>query len=139
MQKNPYISLLNLMEGISRGCNSPSIQIGEILASPPEIQVLYHGIVLTKEELWISRYLLADYDRTAKGHLKSATQDRSGGSGDSSYESHNHDIDNDYTDSVIYTDTLKPGMFVAIMPMFLNGKVQQYIILDEIVRLDHHG
>ena len=52
---------------------------------------------------------------------------------------HNHDIDNAYTDSVIYTDTLKPGMYVAIMPMLINDRIQQYIILDEIVRIDGHG
>ena len=66
MQKNPYISLLNLMEQVSRSSNSPSIQIGEILQSPPDIQVKYNGIVLTKEELWISHYLLAGYGRTAR-------------------------------------------------------------------------
>ena len=62
-----------------------------------------------------------------------------GGSGDAAYQSHNHDIDNAYTDSVIYTDTLKPGMYVAIMPMLINDRIQQYIILDEIVRIDGHG
>ena len=139
MQKNPYISFLNLMEQVSRSSNSPSIQIGEILQSPPDIKVKYNGIVLTKEELWISHYLLAEYPRTAKGHIVSATQNRSGGSGDAEYASHNHDIDNDYTDSVITTDTLKPGMYVAIMPMLINGRKQQYILLDEIVRLDGHG
>ena len=102
---------------------------------PGEIQ----RIVLTKEELWISHYLLAGYGRTARGHLVSATQNRAGGSGDAAYQSHNHDIHNDYTDSVITTDTLKPGMKVAIMPMLVNGKIQQYVILDEIVRLDGYG
>ena len=43
MQKNPYISLLNLMEQVSRSSNSPSIQIGEILQSPPDIQVKYNA------------------------------------------------------------------------------------------------
>ena len=131
MQKNPYISLLNLMEQVSKSSNSPSIQIGEILQPPPDIKV--------KEELWISHYLLAGYGRTAEGHLVSATQNRAGGSGDAAYQSHNHEIDNDYTDSVITTDTLKPGMKVAIMPMLVNGKIQQYVILDEIVRLDGYG
>ena len=78
MQKNPYISLLNLMEQVSRSSNSPDIQIGQILASPPDIKVRYNGIVLTKEELWISHYLLAGYGRTAEGHLVSATQNRAG-------------------------------------------------------------
>ena len=50
MQKNPYISLLNLMEQVSKSSNSPSIQIGEILQSPPDIKVKYNGIVLTKED-----------------------------------------------------------------------------------------
>ena len=50
MQKNPYISLLNLMEQVSRSSNSPDIQIGQILASPPDIKVRYNGIILTKEE-----------------------------------------------------------------------------------------
>lgn len=139
MEKNPYITFLNLMEGISESCNSPSIQIGKILSPPPKIEVLYNGIILTKEELWISRYLLEGYDRRAKGHIKSGTQKRGGGSGEASYESHNHDIDNDYTDTVIYTDTLKEGMYVAIMPMFLNQDIQQYIILDEIVRMDENA
>lgn len=139
MQKNPYITMLDVMEKVSRSSNSPSIQIGEVLKSPPDIEIKYNGIILTKEELWISHYLLAGYGRTAKGHIVSETQYRGGGSGDPSYESHNHDIDNDYTDSVIYTDTLKPGMHVAIMPMLINGKIQQYVILDEIVRLDGNG
>ena len=30
-------------------------------------------------------------------------------------------------------------MKVAIMPMLVNGKIQQYVILDEIVRLDGYG
>lgn len=139
MQKNPYMNLLQVMEQVSKSSNSPSIQIGEVLQSPPEIQVKYNGIVLTKEELWISRYLLAGYDRTAKGHFVSETQPRAGGSGDASYASHTHAIDNDYTDTVVYTDTLKPGMYVAIMPMMVNDHISQYIILDEIVRVDGHG
>ena len=30
-------------------------------------------------------------------------------------------------------------MYVAIMPMLINDRIQQYIILDEIVRIDGHG
>ena len=79
---------------------------------------------------------LAGYGRTARGHLVSATQNRAGGSGYAAYQSHNHEIDNDYTDSVITTDTLKLGMKAAIMPMLVNGKIQQYVILDEMPGLD---
>jgi len=134
--KNPYTTILRVMKDISEDANSPSIQIGKIIASPPEIQVSYNGIILDKKEIWISQYLLVGYERTAKGHLVSATQNRAGGSGDPAFASHNHDIDNDYTDNIIYTDTLVAGDYVSIMPMMSeDGTSQQYIILDKIVHL----
>jgi hypothetical protein len=134
--KNPYSTLLNVMAGVSKNTNSPSIQIGKIIAGPPEIQVSYNGIILDKKEIWISQYLLVGYERTAKGHFVSATQNRAGGSGDPAFASHNHDIDNDYTDNIIYTDTLVAGDYVSIMPMVSeDGTSQQYIILDKIVHL----
>ena len=81
--------------------------------------------------------MLVGYERTAKGHIVSATQNRGGGGGYAAFESHNHDIDNDYTDNIVYTDTLKAGDYVSIMPMMSeDGSSQQYIILDKIVRLD---
>lgn len=138
MQKDPYSKILGIMSGVSKNNNSPCIEIGKIVSPPPAIQVSYHGFLLEKEEVWISEYLLIGYRREAKGHIVSATQDRGGGGGEAKYESHNHDIDNDYTDDIIYTDTLKPGDFVSIMPMPSSDDQtqQQYIILDKIVRLD---
>jgi len=124
--------------GVSQNNNSPSIQVGKIIASPPDIKVSYNGIVLEKEEVWISQYLLIGYARTGKGHIISATQDAAGGSGDAEYAAHHHMIDNDYTDTIIYTDTLVAGDYVSIMPMMSeDGSIQQYIILDKIVRLDN--
>lgn len=136
MHKNPYTGILGIMGGISRNNNSPDIRIGKILASPPNIKIQYNGIILTKEEIWISQYLLIGYERTAKGHIKSQTQLASGGSGMAEYAPHLHVIDNDYTDNIIYTDTLVKGDYVAIMPMLSeDGTKQQYIILDKIVHL----
>lgn len=138
MQKNenPCGRLLRVMAGISKNNNSPSIQIGKVIASPPNIQISYNGIILEKEEIWISQYLLIGYERTAEGHIVSATQDASGGTGDAEYAAHHHSIDNDYTDTVIYTDTLVEGDDVAIMPMMSeDGSSQQYIVLDKIVHL----
>lgn len=135
--KNPYGQLFDDMAGISKNNNSPSIQVGKIIASPPDIKVSYHGIVLEKEEVWISQYLLIGYARTGKGHIISATQDVAGGSGDAEYAAHHHAIDNDYTDTIIFTDTLAAGDYVSIMPMMSeDGSIQQYIILDKIVRID---
>ena len=136
MKENPYSELLNIVSSVSQNNNSPAIQIGKILASPPNIQVSYNGIILTKEEIWISEYLLIGYRREAKGHIISRTQYRAGGSGQAEYQSHNHDIHDDYTDDIIYTDTLIAGDYVSIMPMVSeDGSSQQYIILDKIVHL----
>lgn len=138
MKENPYTQIINVMKGVSQGENLPGIKIGKILAPPPEIQVEYNGIILDKRDVWISEYLLIGYERTAKGHIVSATQDRAGGGGDAEFASHNHDINNDYTDNIIYTDTLKPGDHVAIMPFVKEEEEttgQQFIILDKIVHL----
>ena len=137
MLKNPYIEMLDIMSGVANNIQVPTIQIGTILASPPTIKVSYKGIVLEPEELYISEYLLTEYERQTRGHIVSATQNRAGGSGDAQYASHNHDINNDYTESIITTDTLVPGDKVAIMPCVSeDGTKQSYIILDKIVRPD---
>ena len=135
MKENPYSTILGLMKDTSLNSNSPSIQIGKIIASPPEIQVSYNGIILDSKDIWISSYLLIGYERQGKGHVVSATQDAAGGSGEAQYASHNHAIDNDYKDSIIYTDTLVAGDYVSIMPMVSeDNSSQQYIILDKIQR-----
>ncbi|GMB01079.1 DUF2577 domain-containing protein [Pelosinus sp. IPA-1] len=136
MRENPYNTILGIVKDTSINHNSPSIKIGKIITPPPEIQVSYNGIILDKKDVWISKYLLIGYERTAKGHIESATQNRAGGGGDAEYASHNHAIDNDYTDNIIYTDTLKAGDYVSIMPMVSeDNSSQQYIILDQIVHL----
>lgn len=68
----------------------------------------------------------------------SATQNRGGGSGDSAYESHNHDINNDYTASIIYTDTWQIGDKVLMIPIMGddNKTVKQFWILSKGKRLD---
>ena len=132
---NPYGELLGIIGRVSRENNSPSLQIGRVISPPPEIAISHNGIVLKKEDLWISHYLLTGYPRTARGHLVSATQYRGGGGGDSAYESHNHDIDNDYTDTIFTTDTLKVGEFVFLMPFFFNGDRQQFAVLDQAIKL----
>ena len=139
MLENPYSNILDIMKGVSINNNSPSIVIGKVVSPPPNIQIEYNGILLEKEELWINDYLLVGHSRTKQGHIVSATQNRAGGSGDAEYASHNHDIDNDYTDTDITTDTdLKAGFYVALMPMQASedGTKQQYIVLCHIKRID---
>jgi hypothetical protein len=135
MDNNPYSGILSLISNVSSSNNSPSLQIGKVIAPPPEIQIAYNGIILEKEELWINSNLLVGYPRTAAGHIVSATQNRAGGSGDAQYESHNHDINNDFTDSWQYTDTLKVGEYVFVMPFFYGSDTQVYAILGQATKL----
>lgn len=99
-------------------------RIGIVLASPPNIVVQVDDIPLTKENVYISSYLLSGYTR----HVVGETSNRGGGSGDAAYESHNHPIDNDET----WTDTLVPGDLVLVVP--LEGD-QLYVIADKVVKL----
>lgn len=129
MNENPYSSMLDIVYGAARDCQSPTIQIGTVITSPPNLTISYNGMTLNSDELYISEYLLPDYTR----HVKGETSYRGGGSGDPAYESHNHPIDNDET----WTDTLVYGDKVAMMPcQSENGTKQQYIVLDKIVRPD---
>ena len=136
MNETPESQLLGILNGVAKNNQPETIQIGKVLAPPPNIKVQYKDFILEKEDVWISEYLLIGYERTAKGTIVSETQPRSGGGGYSLFASHTHEINNPYTDNIIYTDTLKPGEYVSIMPIQqVEGTTQQYIILDKIVHL----
>lgn len=135
MNETPEAQLLGIFNGVAKNNQPETIQIGKVLAPPPNIKVQYKDFILEKEDVWISEYLLIGYERTAKGTIVSETQPRSGGGGYALFASHTHEINNPYTDNIIYTDTLKPGEYVSIMPIQqVEGTTQQYIILDKIVQ-----
>lgn len=117
---------------IAKSYTPEGVTVGKILAPPPEIKVLWNNIVLEKQDLYINEYWLVGHTRTHKGHIKSATRERSGGGGYALFASHNHDIDNDYTDTETLTDTLKVGDLVSIHP--LRGE-QLYILECKLVKL----
>lgn len=131
MTKTPSVEqsmgvMVDTVHGIAESKRPQQAQIGIILAPPPEIQVALNDIILTKDDVYISEYLLVGYERTAKGHIVSGTQTAC------SHCSHAHVIDNDYTDNIIYTDTLKVGDRVSVIP--LAGD-QLYFIEDKVVKL----
>lgn len=131
-------SVVQEMHNIARDARPQQTMIGKVLAPPPAIKVEINNIVLEAKDCYISEYWLIGHERTAKGHIVSATQNRSGGSGDAAYASHNHDIDNDYTDTIIYTDTLKPGDLVSVVPIYNADPVkseQLYWIGQKVVKL----
>lgn len=126
MSENAMARLLAVMRAQGAAVNSPDIKIGVIEAPPPVIRVKLNDIVLEAKDCYISEYLLAGYRREAMGIIVSNTQSAT------CHVTHDHAISNNYTDDIIYTDTLKPGDLVSVMPM-LGG--QLYIILDKVVKL----
>ncbi len=131
-------AVVNTMHDIATGARPQQTMVGIILKPPPDIQVQVNTIVLTAKDCYISEYWLVGHTRAAKGHLVSATQNRAGGSSYAEYESHNHDIDNDYTDTIIYTDTLKTGDLVTVVPIYNPDPVkgeQLYWIGQKVVKL----
>ena len=130
--ENSMKKVLGIMHDVAESHVPTAQSVGIIVQPPPDIVVKWNNIELTKENIYIAEYLLVGYRREARGHIVSATQNRSGGSGDAAYASHNHDIDNDYTDDIIYTDTLKPGDLVSVLPC---AGSQLYIITDKLVKL----
>lgn len=130
--ENSMEKMMGIIHGVAQSHVPTAQSVGIVVAPPPDIIVRWNNIELTRENIYIAEYLLIGYRREARGHIVSATQNRSGGSGDASYASHNHDIDNDYTDDIIYTDTLKPGDLVSVLPC---AGSQLYIITDKLVKL----
>lgn len=140
-EDNPYKSMLLLYQKAAENTAiQQGIEIGTIVSPPPELKILWHGMTLDKRHFYIDeKWIPNQHHRAAKGHIISATQNRSGGGGEAAFASHNHDIDNDYIEAFIYTDTWKVGDKVAMLPVFDDNdkqQAQQFIIAMKLVRLD---
>lgn len=118
--------VVDVMHQVADGAMPQGTQVGVVLTPPPNLTVRMNNITLEAKDLYISRYLLPNYTR----HVVGETSYKSGGSGYAEYESHNHPVDNDET----WTDTLKPGTLVAVIPV--GGQNDQlYIIADSLEKL----
>lgn len=136
---NPYKGLVALGRRLAQGsAMQPMMGIGIIVSPPPEIKIKYNGFILDKQFLYIDEYWIQGHTRTHKGHIISETQPRAGGSGDAEFQSHTHDIDNDYTDVETLTDTWKAGDRVLMAPIVgEDGRTtKQFAVLCKLVRLD---
>ena len=122
-------NIVNLQHQIAEEHTPHGTSVGKIVSPPPEIKIAWNNIILTKERIYIDEYLLIGHKREAKGHIKSGTQPESCGCTD---KKHSHDIDNDYTDTIIYTDTLKAGDLVEVTP--LKGD-QLFIVKCKLIYL----
>ena len=121
-------AIVDTIHGIAQSHAPMEAMIGKVISPPPNLQIAWNNIVLTKEQLYIDVHLLKGYYREVKGHIKSGTQVADCGCG----SSHSHGIDNSYTETYITTDTLRAGDFVSVLP--IKGG-QQFIILGRVVYL----
>lgn len=123
---NPAAEIVSVIQSIARDNRAQMGLRGKILSPPPEIQISYNGIILDKEDIWINEQLLVGYRREARGHIVSGTQP------ETCHATHAHGINNEYTNDIVYTDTLKAGDYVAMQR--IEG-TQQYYVLCKVVKL----
>lgn len=116
--------MLAVQHDIAEEHARPQPSVGVVVTPPPKLSVRWNNIVIPPERIYLSDYWMPGHTR----HIVGETSNRGGGSGDASYESHNHPIDNDET----WTDTLKPGDLVAVHPQ--EGG-QSFIITCKLVKL----
>lgn len=138
-KKDPYTEMIRLQQDIYKNMRKNIVGMGKILSPPPDIKIAYNGIILDKNDIFIDEYWIINHERNVKGTLISSTQNRSGGGGDASFASHNHQINNPYTENLIYTDTYKAGDYVKVEPIVSSDKLftsQQYLISGKFVRLE---
>lgn len=127
-------TIVDGVQSIAMDLQPRGMMIGIVQAPPPSMEVRCNNITITHEQIYAADYWLVGHDRKAKGHIVSATQNRAGGGGMAEYESHNHDIDNDYTDTIIYTDTYEVGDLVTVTPIYGQDE-QLYYIGQKVVKL----
>ena len=136
---DPYQGLLDLQSEIAAKAGKQAvIRIGEIVSPPPSLKILVNGMTLDSRWFWVDEYWVPGHERHTKGVIASATQNRAGGGGYAEFASHNHDIDNPYTENMIMTDTWHVGDKVALLPLVGDDDktMEQYIVLCKLVRLD---
>lgn len=129
---DPYKGILGLMAGISKrqGIQNGAA-VGIVISGPPDIQIGYNGMILTKENLLVDDYWVPGHIR----HVVGSTDFTSGGSGDAEYASHAHPVDNDEK----LTDTWKPGDRVALIPIYSQEDErggQKFIVFGKLCYLD---
>jgi len=116
---------------IAEGHRGKGGGLGLVLTPPPDLSIRWNNIVLKKDKLYLNEYWLQGHRREAKGHIVSETQP-------AGHHIHTHDIDNDYTDDIIYTDTLKPGDWVSVYPVETEDgtmKGQLFMVESKMVKL----
>lgn len=133
MKDDPYSTLVRIMREQGAKYNPPTIQIGKVIAPPPNLVIKIGDLQIDKDNILIADYLLPNYQRQISIPMTS-------GAGTMSSEivgdhgAHTHTI---YQleisqGEIQILDTLKTGDLVAVMP---TGDRQTYIVLAKVVSL----
>lgn len=163
MKKDPYVEIIMMMQKEGAKSNPPSICLGQIVSTSP-LRIKVDELPLEEDDFLFADFLVEGYKRSLQvtsqgtmsnngessiqGNLISSTQNTSGGSGEDSFASHNHSINNQATlngscestgpytlsgeSEVEFKPYLKKGDLLALMPM--EGE-QLYIVLCKVVSL----
>lgn len=149
MTENPIASIVKAMQTEGAKFNPPTLCIGKVIQAEP-LQIQIGDLILEREDVFISDMLLGAYSRNVKltlqgtcyvnGSLHSNTESASGGSGDSSFESHSHGIN---TNAILEGSTnleaegvitlneyIKNDDLIALIPTENN---QVYVALCKVV------
>ncbi len=107
-------------------------QVGTVISPPPNIRVkLGDEIILEKSRLVIAAHVLAGYKRSFQGQSSGSIITKTPPSPEV-YSDYTVLESLDNTGDITYTDTLKAGDKVILIP---SSDDQQYFIIDKAVRL----
>lgn len=98
--ENPYIELLSVMQRQGKIDRPPGVRLAEVVTPPPNTIIKMGDLQIGKGNILVADYLLPGYQR------------------------------NTPEDVIMFTDTLKAGNTVVVMP---TEDRQTYIILARVV------
>ena len=63
-------SMINAIHGIVRSNSPVEVSLGLVIEPPPEIQIAWNNIILTKEQIYLDTFLLKGYGRNSNGYTQ---------------------------------------------------------------------
>ncbi|WMI81604.1 DUF2577 family protein [Anaerotignum sp. MB30-C6] len=123
-ENDPYMGLINIMRKEGAEIGSVSFFIGEVVSVAP-LMVKFGEICVSQEDMMINQYLLKGHKRSLSLALTMATGisgNRSGGSYNESFSSHNHDMN---------TLGIPSGEFTTLDDFYVGEKVLMLMSADQ--------
>lgn len=135
MKENPYSSFIEIMKEQGAKNNPPGIKIARVTSiSDNDIKIEVDDLVVDKDNIYISDYLLKNYKREIRTDDISDLEGNTNivNDGGESLDHKHSLVDLKINQAVTYTiDTLEVDDLVAVFPV---TDKQTYIILSKVVR-----